>query len=111
MVGAQGASSFTVSSNVTNIYVVNRALALTSSGGVQYGYVSGSAFNSSTGLTTVNVVSDNINTALTFTNDLSQVQYATLDVAQLPLITSSNLAAGVTASLNATSVAMAVALG
>ena len=111
VVGAQGASSFTVNSNVTNIYVANRALALTSSGGVQYGYVSGSAFNSGTGLTTVNVVSDNINTALTFTNALSQVQYATLDVAQLPLITSSNLAAGVTASLNATSVAMAVALG
>ena len=59
----------------------------------------------------MNVVSDNINTALTFSANLSQVQYATLDVAQLPLITSGNLASGVTASLNATSVAMAVALG
>ena len=106
--GAQGASTFTVNANVTSIFTVNRAVALTSSGGVQYGFVSAVSYSSPN--TSVTVVSDNAGTALTFSNALTQVQYASLETAQMPLIQTANLAQSTTASLNATSVAMAVAL-
>ena len=107
--GAQSASSFTVNANVTSVFVANRAVAITSSGGVQYGWVGTSSYSAPN--TTVTVVSDNAGTALTFSNTVTQVQYASLDTSHIPLIQTSSLASSTTATLNATSVAMAVALG
>ena len=76
---------------------------------MQYGWGGTSSFSAPN--TTVTVVSDNAGTALTFSNTVTQVQYASLDTSHIPLIQTSSLASSTTATLNATSVAMAVALG
>ena len=105
-----GNTFFTVPGNVTSLYVQNRPIRITSDASptIQYAYVSSSVF---TTLTTVNLISDNANTAFQISGTVSEIAYATQQPEALYLYNASNLSASALNTINGTSVAMAIALG
>ena len=103
-----GNTFFTVNQDKTGIYIANRPIRITTSSGIFYAYVSSSAY---TILTTVNIISDNTNTAFTLTGTITSIAYATQDLQTLWLYNTANLSASALNDLRGTSVAMAIALG
>ena len=114
-IAAAGNSYFTTTQDKTGIYIANRPVRITSSAtnpatgsGIWYAYVSSSSYNI---LTTVNLISDNTNTAFTLQGTISDIAYATQDLETLWLYNTANLSASALNDLRGTSVAMAIALG
>ena len=108
--GNAGDSFFTVPGNQTAVYVANRPIRVIGSAGTFYYYVSSSSYNSGGNTTQINL-SNAANNPITLSGTFTSFARATQELNQLYLIAQNQLAPATVASLNGTSVAMAIALG
>tara|TARA_Y100000004_G_scaffold32695_1_gene34470 strand:+ start:804 stop:1364 length:561 start_codon:yes stop_codon:yes gene_type:complete len=107
--GSNGATSITVTGDATATYVVNRPIRIITSVGTQYGYVSSSSHNS--GTTTVNLITNGSNTALTISGTVTSISYATMEEGFNWLVSYDRISSAARGTLSGSSVAMAIALG
>ena len=108
--GNAGDSFFTVPGDQTAVYVANRPIRVIGSAGTFYYYVSSSSYNSGGNTTQINL-SNAANNPITLSGTFTSFARATQELNQLYLIAQNQLAPATVASLNGTSVAMAIALG
>ena len=108
--GNAGDSFFTVPGDQTAVYVTNRPIRVIGSAGTFYYYVSSSSYNSGGNTTQINL-SNAANNPITLSGTFTSFARATQELNQLYLIAQNQLAPATVASLNGTSVAMAIALG
>ena len=106
--GSNGATSISVTGNATATYVVNRPIRIITSVGTQYGYVSSSSHS---GTTTVNLITNGGNTALTINGTVTSIAYATMEEGFNWLVSYDRISSAARGTLSGSSVAMAIALG
>ena len=108
--GNAGDSFFTLPGDQTAVYVTNRPIRVIGSAGTFYYYVLSSAYTSNSNTTQVNLANA-ANNPITLSGTFTSFSRATQELNQLYLIATNQLAPATVASLNGTSVAMAIALG
>ena len=106
--GSNGATSISVTGNATATYVANRPIRIITSVGTQYGYVSSSSHS---GTTTVNLITNGGNTALTINGTVTSIAYATMEEGFNWLVSYDRISSAARGTLSGSSVAMAIALG